>query len=340
MRRRFTVLLMVAGLAACTERAEVRASAAGARLTAVPSIVPPASLTLVGRLAHDGAEWRAAREATDSVGLVVGDSAIRLRLWPTVVTSDDVPQPLCGAVALGRVPLMVRTDTLRLPADTIAPALGLRAIGETERVGVRWIVPGAQAQYHFEGVTRDGRQRVSFRWPVRTDASVRIPVGAPDSVIEAALRPSPDSLDAFIQRVVATGQATPVVLAPSDGAPRQADAVPLVSDLPFFTVPLSMACPAATFRLTVLARTDQRLRIPVKAGDEIDAFASAAYGAVQLWIEEAGPPPASERFANVPRARAQAAADGVVTVHLTLLTVSKQQRADQEVLVRLMRRHP
>lgn len=297
-------------------------------------------IALVGRQTVFGSEWLGLRRnLQDSVGVITGDSVVRLRIWPSSRASAEALSLLCGAIALHRVPL-VSGDARALPASPVGVDFGVRSLDADEPIGVRWIVPGTQAQYRFEGVTRDGQQRVSFRWPVRADSSIRIPVGAPDSVIEAALRPSPDSLDAFVQRVASIGGAGPLAVRAPDAAPRQVDAVSLVSDLPFYVVPLSSACPTATFRLTVLARTDQRVRIPVKAGDEVDGFASAEYGAVQLWFEEAGPPTPNERFATIPRARVIAAADGVVTAHLTLLTVSKQQRPDQEVLLRLTRRRP
>ncbi|MBY0490928.1 MAG: hypothetical protein K2R93_13885 [Gemmatimonadaceae bacterium] len=313
----------------------------------MPAIPWPAALPLTGRLTTTGAEWLAARASrADSVGVVRGDSAIRLRLWPISDAPTASMRQLCGAMALGRAPRLA-LDTLALPADSTLPALGRRRLTDTvaaggarDPIGVRWIVPGAQAQYHFEGVTRDGAQRVSFRWPVRSDTSVRLPVGAPDSVIEAALQPSPDSLDALVRRVVASATTSPVVPADDAQPPRQVDAVALVSDLPFHVVALPLACPTATYRVPMIARVEQRVRIPVKAGDEVDAFASVEYGAVQVAFEEAGLDAPSARFTSVPRARVVAAADGAVTLRLALQVVSKQQRADQNVLLRLTRRHP
>jgi hypothetical protein len=335
-------------LTACGgERAPAATPPSAAPITTVPALPLPAGISLTGRVRQGAVEWRAARGLTDSVGLVVGDSAVRLRLWPASSASTGSQQQLCGAMATGQVP-RVRLDTLTLPADTAAPLLGVRRLtvdaSGRDPVGVRWIVPGAQAQYHFEGVTRDGHQRVSFRWPVHADSTVRIPVGAPDSVIEAALAPRPDTLDALMRRAVATSASTsanaPIAPPMDEQPPRQSDAVPLVSDLPFYVVTLPLACPVATFRIPMIARVEQRVRIPVKAGDEVEAFATVEYGAVQVAFEEAGLSAPAAGFANVPRARVVAAADGTLTLRLGLQVISKKQRADQEVLLRLTRRHP
>lgn len=290
------------------------------------------------RVSNGSRAWIAARrDATDSVGQLVGDSAMRLRVWSTSSVADSSMSRVCGALATGRVPKAL-ADAQVLPIDSGAPSLGVRALRTSDIAGVRWIVPGAQAQYAFEGVTDDGRRRVSFRWPVRADSTARIPVGAADSVIEAAISPSPDTLDAFMRRVAVSYSGTPPS-APRDlPKPRQADAVPLLSDLPFHVVTLPLACPTTTLRLNVLARTEQRIRIPVRAGDQIDAFASTEYGAVQVYFEEAGPSTPATGFANVPEARVVATVDGTVTLRLTLQVVSKQQRADQDVLLRITRR--
>lgn len=331
---RIGVTALLLSIAACDSRAVPKAES----VPAIPIIDLPTSVAMTARVDESTIAWIAPRrDASDSIGQLVGDSAVRLRLWPSTRVADSAMSRVCGALATGRVPTAL-ADARVLPIDSSAPALGIRRLKANDVAGVRWIVPGTQAQYAFEGLTDNGQQRVSFRWPVRADTSVRIPVGAADSVIEAALSPSPDTLDAFMRRVVASSGGMPTPAANQLPKPRQADAVPLVSDLPFHLVTLSRACPTTTLRLNVLARTDQRIRIPVRAGDQIDAFASTQYGAVQVSIEEVGPTAPPTGFANVPEARAIATVDGTLTLRLTLQVVSKQQRADQDVLVRVTRR--
>ncbi len=332
LRSRLAVLLL--SIAACDSRAVPVAESA----PAIPMLDLPSSVAMAARIDNISVDWISARrDPIDSVGQLVGDSAVRLRLWPSSSVSDSAMSRACGSIATGRVPIAL-ADARVLPIDTSAPALGIRRLKTQDVSGVRWIVPGAHAQYAFEGVTDDGRQRVSFRWPVRADLSARIPVGAADSVIEAVLSPSPDTLDALMRRVAMSQSETPTPAPKNLPKPRQADAVPLVSDLPFHVVTLPLACPTTTLRINVLARAEQRIRIPVRAGDQIDAFASTEYGAVQVNFEEAGPTAPATGFANVPEARVIATVDGTVTLRLTLQVVSKQQRADQDVLLRITRR--
>jgi hypothetical protein len=143
-----------------------------------------------------------------------------------------------------------------------------------------------------------------------------------------------------MRRVVASAPGSPRAESSTLPAPRQVDAVPLVSDLPFHVVALPLACPTATFRVPMIARVEQRLRLPVHAGDELEAFATAEYGTVQVAFEEAGLPSSPSAPGGAPRARVIAARDGTVTLRLLLQVVLKKQRADQDVLLTLTRRHP
>jgi hypothetical protein len=249
--------------------------------------------------------------------------------------ADAATARLCGVVATQtRAPVLLPGMAA---SDSAAPRLAQRVLVDSAIIGVRYLVPGAQAAYVFEGFSRDGAQRVSVRRPVVTRPGVQVPMGAPDSVIEAALAPSPLALDAELQRLRLSAPAAPLAATP-DQKPALADAVPVVRDFPVFDVSLSEACPDVTVLVPMIARVDQRVRIPVGAGDVVSAYATTESGAVRAWFEETGPPPDGPRYSSVPRATVVASSAGRVTLRVSLQVVVKQQRADQPVLVRLTRR--
>jgi hypothetical protein len=269
-------------------------------------------------------------------GRVAGDSAVRLLVRTR--TDDAGTARLCGVLA-GRVRAPVDL-AWGLPLDTAAPRLLWSAIDGRDVQGVRFVVPGERAVWAFEGLTTNGAHRVSLRWPVRGNPSAPVPVGAPDSVIEASLVPRPSALDSLVLGLRDTG----VVLATprlSDSTaltrPVPSRAVPLVSDLPWHHVRLSDACPEATFVIPMIARADQRVRIVVRRGDRIDVSATVEYGAMRLSFDEVALPAPSSPGA-IPQASVVAAADGRVTLRVELLTTPKKQRADQAVLLHVARR--
>lgn len=275
------------------------------------------------------------------VGRAPDDTIVRMIVRPLPHTDDGAR--LCSAIAAGpRTPTQAPWG---LPLDTTAPQLLRRTLSTDAVRGVRFVVPGVQSMWAFEGVTTRSRQQVSVRWPIRSDPATPIPVGAPDSVIERALTPRPRQLDSVVlalrdtataARETAT-RATRIEANATQSSLRPSRAVLLYSDLPVHEIVLSDACPEATFSLPMIARADQLLRIPVERGDRIDAMASVEYGQVRLSFDEVAPGPDAPS-SPLARATAVAASDDRLTLRAVLITAPRQQRADQVVLLSLTRR--
>ena len=265
-----------------------------------------------------------------------GDSAVRVLVTPR--RDDRMTAQLCGhlvtrSVAASAIPF-------GLPIDTTMPPLAIRLVDGDSVIGLRYLVPGAQGYYLFEGVSRDGSRRISVRWPVTSDPTRPIPAGAADSLIEAAVSPDPYMLDSAM-RVMQPGSGAIgrnlSALPPADSA--RAAAMPLVRDLPDQPFLLSDACPQATILLPVLARVDQKLRIPVQDGDRVSARALQGEGTVQLSFDEAPPsatPPALRQA--IPEVSFTSQGYGRVTLRVRLQVVPRVQQAEQSVVLSLGRR--
>ena len=222
-----------------------------------------------------------------------------------------------------------------LPIDTTMPPLAIRLVDGDSVSGMRYLVPGAQGYYRFEGVSRDGSRRISVRWPITSNPARPIPVGAADSLIEAAVTPNPYMLDSAMRSIrlgTSAIQTDLSALLPADSA--RAVAMPLVRDFPDQPFLLSEACPQATILLPVLARVDQKLRVPVRPGDRISARALQGEGTVQLSFDEA--PPASTSPAArqaIPEASFIASDSGRVTVRVRVQVVPRVQQAEQSLVI-------
>lgn len=222
-----------------------------------------------------------------------------------------------------------------LPIDTTMPPLAVRLVDGDSLSGIRYLVPGAQGYYRFEGVSRDGSRRVSVRWPIASDPARPIPAGAADSLIEAAVTPNPHMLDSAMRSLrlgTSTIQRDLSALPPADSA--RAVAMPLVRDFPDQPFLLSDACPQATILLPVLARVDQKLRVPVRPGDRISARALQAVGTVQLSFDEAPPaatPPAAREAR--PEASFTASDSGRVTLRVRVQVVPRVQQSEQQLVI-------
>lgn len=288
--------------------------------------VPPALGGARVAWTRDGEAW---------LGRIDGDATPRWSVRPRV---DDVAtRRLCGFLATdSRLPARLPEHW---PVDSAAPRLLVRSVRGGALEGVRYLTPGAEAHYWFEGISRDGGWRVSLRWPVRSDPSRPIPAAAPDSAMETALVPAPSALDAM-----ATALALPAAI--PGGSPRtppanleEEGAVILARDYPDQPLALSRACPQVTVMLPVVARVDKRLRIPVRRGDRVVARGSALDGAVRLGFDEAPlPAEAASREREllrtpVPEAAITAAEDGRVTLRVRLLVVPRAQQSVQPVVV-------
>ena len=284
----------------------------------------PAALALTV-VATDG-RWEARAE---------GDSAIRLLV--TSRRDDRMTARLCGhlvtrSVAASAIPFV-------LPIDTTMPPLAIRLVDGDSLSGLRYLVPGAQGYYRFEGVSRDGSRRVSVRWPVTSDPAHPIPAGAADSLIEAAVTPNPYMLDSAI-RSMRPGSSVidraSGALPPVDSA--RVSATPLDRDFPDQPFLLSDACPQATILLPVLARVDQKLRIPVSTGDRVSARALQPEGTVQLSFDEAPPAPTPPGLRQaISEVAITAPADGRVTLRVRVQVVPRVQQAEQRLVISVAR---
>lgn len=261
----------------------------------------------------------------------VGDSAIRLLVTPR--GDDRMTARLCGHLVTRSIG--AAAIPFGLPIDTTMPPLAIRLIDGDSVSGIRYLVPGAQGTYRFEGVSRDGSRRVSVRWPITSNPARPIPAGVADSLIEAAVTPNPYMLDSAMRSVRLGTSATQrdlSALPPADSA--RAVAMPLVRDFPDQPFLLSDACPQATILLPVLARVDQKLRVPVRPGDRIRARALQGEGTVQLSFDEAPPastPPAAREA--IPEASFIASDSGRVTVRVRVQVVPRVQQAEQSLVI-------
>ena len=255
--RRACLLTITAAVAAVSACAEPSSTSGATPLTFVGA---PAATSLTLRDAADGQE-----------GVASTDGEIRLRTAPR--TDDDATARLCG-VLVGRSRL-----TERLPfawsVDSMLPHLAPKILAGGDVYGVRLLVPGVNAAYHFEGFTTDGGTRVSVRWPVRSSGSV--PATASDPEIEAVLTPAPTVLDSLVTalryRDGGKRAAWASARGPSDSI-ETSRAVRLVRDVPFFPIGFSTACRDATFRTDVNAGTEKAIRVLVDKGDRVAATVS------------------------------------------------------------------
>jgi len=207
--------------------------------------------------------------------------------------------------------------------------------------GVRFVVPGTAARYVFEGITRDGGQRVSMQWPVIADPAQPIPVGAPDSLVEAALQPSVFVLDSVLMALrFAPPPDTAWPVAPVVRPLADVRAVTDVRVFPVHPARLTMACHDVTLALPMLARADHTVKIAADAGDVITADAGVATGTVRISFDEAPPAPEPTAREGVTHAALEATTTGEVTLRVRLQVLPRYQLSRQIVLVRLQRTRP
>lgn len=280
-------------------------------------------------LSTDSAGWQR--------GMAEGDPTPRVLLQPR--GDDDATMRLCGTLATRT--LSTADLPWAWPVDTAQPRLAVQFLSAGDVQGVRFVVPGSDAHYRFEGFTRDGARRVSVRWPVVADPAHPVPVGAPDSVVEGALVPRVPVLDSLVRALrfaTAPDTAWPVAVTERPFA----DARAVLDDriLPVHRATLSFACPDVTLALPMIARVDQTVKVDAEAGDIIAAHAGVSDGTVRIRFDEAPPadePPGREA---VPKAAIEATGSGPVTLRVSLQTVPKSQLNRQTVLVRLQRTRP
>jgi len=328
---------VVAGLAvplmACGSAREARDDASSSAAIAAEPTSPA-----VLRLADAPFKLELLRQSDDVVrGVVVGDSTTRLLIRPN--SRDDATSRLCGVIATGtREPVSLAWGW---SVDSNAPRLAQRMILDGDVQGVRFVVPGTAARYVFEGITRDGAQRVSMQWPVIADPAHPIPVGAPDSLVEAALQPSVFALDSVLMALrFDTPPDTAWPVAPVERPLADARAVTDVRVFPVHPARLTMACHDVTLALPMLARADHTVKIAADAGDVITADAGVATGTVRISFDEAPPAPEPTAREGVTHAALEATTTGEVTLRVRLQVLPRYQLSRQIVLVRLQRTRP
>lgn len=267
-------------------------------------------------------------------GRVEGDSTVRLLVQPNPRT-ERVAR-LCGVLATGT---KLPTDLdWSVPVDSATPRLAQRLLTAGDVHGVRVVVPGRSARYLFTGITRDGSQIVKMQWPVEADPTRPVPVGAPDSVVEAALRPSVFALDSLVASLVfVTPPDTVWPSLPAESVLASASAVVDERMLPVHIAKLTPACSDVTLALPMYARADHTVKIPVHAGDVITAHAGVGTGNVQIAFDEAAD---AQEPASATRATMEAGRAGEVTLRVRLQVLPKVQLARQTVLVRIQRTRP
>lgn len=239
-------------------------------------------------------------------------------------------QRLCGAMAQGTARPVVVDWGARV--DTSRPPLAPRMIKGTTVQGIRFLLPGVDAKYVFEGLALNG-QRVSLHWPVHAERA--IPVDAPDSVMETAVRPSTATLDSLIRAFHVSGALAADSDAPAPAFPQPGAAVRLDGLLPRYDVTLTPPCLDVTFAVPVIARIDSRIRLAVPAHATVTATASAPDGAVRVAFEESATTRDLRTREAVPSARIIAGRSGQVTVRVGVQVVPRTQPTGQVVLVRI-----
>ncbi|QJR35709.1 hypothetical protein [Gemmatimonas groenlandica] len=306
-----------AAFTGCRDSAPAAARAEAQRSSA-PEMPSALALTVVAT----DARWEAR---------VAGDSAVRVLVTPR--RDDRMTARLCGHVVTRSV--AASAIPFGLPIDTTMPPLAIRLVEGDRVTGLRYLVPGAQGYYLFEGVSQEGSRRISVRWPVTSDPTRPIPAGAADSLIEAAVTPNPYMLDSAMRSMrlgVSPINRDLSALPAADSA--RAMAMPLVRDFPDQPLLLSDACPQATVLLPMLARIDQKLRVPVQRGDAVRARALQGEGTVQLSFDEASPAatPPTVREA-IPDASFTSPDSGRVTLRVRVQVVPRVQKAEQSIVL-------
>lgn len=268
-------------------------------------------------------------------GMAVPDTAVRLIVRPR--ERNDADARLCGVLASRSKAQVVLPWGWQV--DSAAPRLAVRFVrdgdGDGDVQGVRFVVPGADARYVFEGLTRDGTRQVSMSWPVTAGP---IAVGAADSVIEAALTPSPLALDSIV-RALTLGHVTmpPLPAKPADTVVAPLQAVLNVRPIPVYEANLTPACPVATIAIPSVARVDQLVKLPVDSGDVITADALVTDGEVRLGFDEAGPIPDTRERRSFPHGEIIATAKGEVTLRVRVIVLPKVQAFQQVVYLKLQK---
>ncbi|GAB1341972.1 hypothetical protein [Gemmatimonas sp.] len=269
-------------------------------------------------LLPDSAGWQA--------GTVGG--AVRLQVRPAEPSAAN--DRLCGVLVSGSTwPVSLPWGW---PIDSTAPRLAQRRLNTAAVQGVRFVIPGAQAKYIFEGVTTNGRHRVSLHWPVTSRPGVVVPIGSPDSLVEAALEPSPADLDSLL---AALESVSPTIgtLPPSavKAAVDNERAVPDVRPIPVYRAELTAACPRATLAMRAVARADFTVKMPMGPGEAVIADATVTDGIVRLGFDEAGTRYEQTGREPVPHAEIAATESTVVTLRVRVQVVPKVQ-ANQQVV--------
>ncbi|MCE2942279.1 MAG: hypothetical protein ACK53A_00915 [Gemmatimonadota bacterium] len=247
------------------------------------------------------------------------------------MTDDRDAARLCGYLA-------TRPETpMRFPwpsgADsTVTPYLLAYVDGPQVR-GVRVVVPGTPARYVFRGVTRDGRQRLSFERPVPgldTPAAMAAAEGRPPAALLTL-----DSVAATAGVPVDSSRA-PLGAAWPDSASEPDRAVPDLHRLPESRVTLDVACPVATIGTQALPRVDRIFRVEVPAGRTLSVRARGSVHDLLVTLDApATPDSARTRLRRVALDSLRVGEARTVTVRVRTVPRARDQEASSFVVVTL-----
>ena len=156
---------------------------------------------------------------------------------------------------------------------TTMPHLAIRLDAGDRVAGLQYLITGALEFYVFEGVSREGPRRVSVWRPVTSHPTRPISATTAESLIEAAVSTNPYRLDSAMLAMRPGTSAIHRALSALPPATSMGKmAMPLVRNFPDRPLLRSDACPQAMILRPVLARVDQKLRVPVNAGDRVRAL--------------------------------------------------------------------
>jgi hypothetical protein len=249
----------------------------------------------------------------------------------SAMTDDRNAARLCGYLA-------TRPESpMRFPlpsgADTAAPSYLLAYIDGPGLRGVRVVRPGPPATYLFRGVTRDGRQQVTFERPVPsldTPAAIAMAEGRPPAALLAL-----DSM-AVTTAVPDLPGATPLSSTWPDSIGEPDRAVPDLHRLPESRVVLDAACPVATVGTQALPRVDRIFRVDVPAGRTLHVRARGSVHGLVLALDAAATPDSARtKVQMVVQDSIRVAEPRTVAVRLRTVPLARDRAASSFVVVTL-----
>jgi hypothetical protein len=252
-----TPLLALFALAACTGRDR----------EAGPIVAEPGPLARAVR----------AVSGRPSEAWLDGDSTRRIRVVPTTEVDAVDAARLCGYLAARpttpfRVPGPAAQEVGRPVRALAYPTGALR--------GVRYVLDGAPAHYHFVGLTADGLRRITVSLPLPPASAAEPSLAAYDALATSVRWQGPPTPP----NAPTARPALPDSLAEPDRA------VPDLRESPDEPLTLDAACPVVTIGAMGLARLERIYRIAVPANHWLHFRARAAVGGVTIAFDRPAVP--------------------------------------------------